>query len=101
MTKFYLEGNFAPVRDEATAYDLPVEGAVPDALSGRYLRNGPNPVTPVDPGLGLRPLDQFGQHRDESLLAGLDPVAPIGFAERDLPQAAVGRRDLTHALDVP
>ncbi len=49
MTKFYLEGNFAPVRDEATAYDLPVEGAVPDALSGRYLRNGPNP-TGGDPG---------------------------------------------------
>jgi len=49
MTKFYLEGNFAPVRDEATAYDLPVEGAIPAALSGRYLRNGPNP-TAGDPG---------------------------------------------------
>ena len=49
MTKFYLEGNFAPVRDEATAYDLPVEGAVPAALEGRYLRNGPNPTGP-DPG---------------------------------------------------
>jgi hypothetical protein len=28
-TKFYLEGNFAPVQDEATAYDLPVQGFVP------------------------------------------------------------------------
>lgn len=49
MTKFYLEGNFAPVRDETTAYDLPVEGAIPAALEGRYLRNGPNPTGP-DPG---------------------------------------------------
>jgi len=49
VTKFYLEGNFAPVRDEVTAYDLPVEGAIPAALSGRYLRNGPNPKT-GDPG---------------------------------------------------
>ena len=33
-TKFYLEGNFAPVRDEVTAHDLPVEGQghVPDAV---------------------------------------------------------------------
>ncbi len=43
MTKFYLDGNFAPVRDEVTALDLPVEGAIPPALNGRYLRNGPNP----------------------------------------------------------
>ena len=49
MTAFYLEGNFAPVRDEATAFDLPVQGAIPTALSGRYLRNGPNP-TAGDPG---------------------------------------------------
>ena len=49
MTKFYLEGNFAPVRDEVTAHDLPVEGAIPPALEGRYLRNGPNPAA-GDPG---------------------------------------------------
>jgi len=49
VSKFYLEGNFAPVRDEMTAFDLPVEGAVPPALEGRYLRNGPNPTT-GDPG---------------------------------------------------
>ena len=41
----YLQGNFAPVADEITATDLPVEGELPIALCGRYLRNGPNPVT--------------------------------------------------------
>src|SRR5438552_1871880 len=45
----YLEGNFAPVTQELTAEDLPVTGAVPEQLTGRYLRNGPNPVEPVDP----------------------------------------------------
>ena len=45
----YLEGNFAPVAVETTAYDLTVEGEIPEELEGRYLRIGPNPVEPVDP----------------------------------------------------
>lgn len=40
---FYLKGNFAPVADEVTAFDLEVEGAIPPQLRGLYLRNGPNP----------------------------------------------------------
>ncbi len=45
----YLSGNYAPVAEEVTALDLPVEGELPVELNGRYLRNGPNPATPVDP----------------------------------------------------
>ena len=48
-TPFYLQGNFAPVSEERTAEGLPVEGALPEALRGRYLRNGPNPRS-GDPG---------------------------------------------------
>jgi carotenoid cleavage oxygenase len=44
----YVSGNFAPVREEIVAYDLPVTGSLPAELSGRYLRNGPNPIGPVD-----------------------------------------------------
>src|SRR3954463_5948197 len=40
----YLEGNFAPVTEGVTVTDLPVTGRIPDALTGRYVRNGPNPV---------------------------------------------------------
>jgi carotenoid cleavage dioxygenase len=40
---FHLRGNFAPVTEEVTAFDLPVEGAIPREIRGRYLRNGPNP----------------------------------------------------------
>lgn len=47
----YLAGNFGPVDTETTAFDLPVTGTLPEALDGRYLRNGPNPVAPVDPRL--------------------------------------------------
>jgi carotenoid cleavage dioxygenase-like enzyme len=36
-------GNYLPVADELTEFDLPVEGAVPPELDGWYLRNGPNP----------------------------------------------------------
>ena len=47
-TNRYLEGNFAPVPYEVTAWDLPVEGTLPPSLDGRYVRNGPNPVA-ADP----------------------------------------------------
>src|ERR1700694_2023477 len=40
---FHLRGNYAPVDRELTALDLTVRGAIPDALDGLYLRNGPNP----------------------------------------------------------
>lgn len=42
----YLIGNFAPVAEETTAFDLPVQGEIPRALRGRLLRIGPNPVAP-------------------------------------------------------
>jgi carotenoid cleavage dioxygenase len=45
----YLEGNFAPVREELTVTDLAVTGRIPEHLDGRYLRNGPNPVAEIDP----------------------------------------------------
>ena len=45
----YLSGNYGPVAEEVTAFDLPVEGELPEELAGRYLRNGPNPIEPVDP----------------------------------------------------
>ncbi|GFG53990.1 9-cis-epoxycarotenoid dioxygenase [Mycolicibacterium agri] len=41
--EFFTRGNYAPVADELTAFDLPVEGAIPPELDGWYLRNGPNP----------------------------------------------------------
>ncbi len=40
---FHLRGNYAPVQQEISAFDLPVEGAIPPELAGLYLRNGPNP----------------------------------------------------------
>ncbi len=42
----YLEGNFGPVPDELTSFDLEVEGELPRELNGRLLRIGPNPVAP-------------------------------------------------------
>jgi len=46
----FLYGSFAPVEEELSAFDLPVTGSVPAGLSGRYLRNGPNPLGLDDPG---------------------------------------------------
>ncbi|MDH4276482.1 MAG: carotenoid oxygenase family protein [Acidimicrobiia bacterium] len=44
----YLAGNYAPVAEEVTAFDLAVVGELPAELNGRYLRNGPNPAGDVD-----------------------------------------------------
>jgi carotenoid cleavage dioxygenase-like enzyme len=41
----FRTGNYAPVHDELTEFDLPVEGRIPAELNGWYLRNGPNPRT--------------------------------------------------------
>ena len=40
---FHLQGNYAPVADELTEYNLPVHGVIPPEIDGWYLRNGPNP----------------------------------------------------------
>ncbi len=42
---FHLRGNYAPVSEEVTAFDLPMQGALPPELCGLYVRNGANPVT--------------------------------------------------------
>ncbi len=46
----YLAGNFAPAEIETTAFDLPVIGRLPQELSGRLLRIGPNPAHNPEPG---------------------------------------------------
>jgi carotenoid cleavage dioxygenase-like enzyme len=43
VVPFFRRGDYAPVADELTAFDLPVEGTIPAQLNGWYLRNGPNP----------------------------------------------------------
>jgi carotenoid cleavage dioxygenase-like enzyme len=48
-TTTFLDGNFAPVEEEVTAFDLPVTGTIPTELEGRLLRIGPNPIIPPDP----------------------------------------------------
>ena len=49
-TPIYLAGHLAPVADEIDAVDLPVDGVLPPELTGRYLRNGPNPLPGEDRG---------------------------------------------------
>ncbi|QFU94691.1 carotenoid oxygenase family protein [Amycolatopsis sp. YIM 10] len=49
MGNRFLDGNFAPVSREHTITELRVTGHIPDHLDGRYLRNGPNPLSEVDP----------------------------------------------------
>lgn len=44
----YNVGCFAPLREEVTARELRVTGKIPAELSGRYVRNGPNAMRPLD-----------------------------------------------------
>lgn len=45
-TNPFLQGNFAPVREEVTADDLTVVGKLPPEMDGMFVRNGPNPQFP-------------------------------------------------------
>jgi carotenoid cleavage dioxygenase-like enzyme len=49
VTTTPFRGGFAPVTEEVTAFDLEVTGRIPAELDGRYLRNGPNPLSLDDP----------------------------------------------------
>ena len=49
MVNKFLEGDYAPVKEEHTVTELEVTGTIPGHLDGRYLRNGPNPLSEVDP----------------------------------------------------
>jgi carotenoid cleavage dioxygenase len=40
----YLQGAYAPVKDEVDLNELKIEGHLPVTLNGIYLRNGPNPL---------------------------------------------------------
>ncbi len=46
----YLEGIHLPLQAETTLTDLVVTGTIPAELDGRYIRIGPNPITPPNPG---------------------------------------------------
>lgn len=43
-TNLFLQGNFAPITVETTAFDLAVRGMIPEEFEGRLLRIGPNPI---------------------------------------------------------
>lgn len=46
----YLQGHFAPLPEERSDFELPVEGRLPAALGGQYVRTGCNPRPDADPG---------------------------------------------------
>lgn len=50
VTSPFLEGNFAPVREEVQAEDLRVIGEIPAGLDGMFVRTGPNPQFDVIKG---------------------------------------------------
>lgn len=45
----FLVANFAPVADENVITDLAVTGTIPEELTGRFLRIGPNPSSMPNP----------------------------------------------------
>ncbi len=48
-TPSHLRGNGRPVTEERTITDLKVKGTIPPELNGRYVRNGPNPLSGTSP----------------------------------------------------
>ncbi|MDF5724738.1 MAG: carotenoid oxygenase family protein [Rhizonema sp. PD37] len=101
-TNLFLAGNFAPIEQETTTFDLPIHGKVPDELEGRFLRIGPNPVKTPDPysyhwfggtgmvhGLRLRGgqaewyRSRYVVDSHEAKALGRDPIPGPGAGDRD------------------
>ena len=112
-TNPYLNGNLAPVTVETTAFDLEIIGTIPTELDGRYLRNGPNPIS-ADPdnyhwftgegmvhgirlsgGQALWYRNRYVRTPDVSAALG-EPVTPHGFAA-DRPIFAANTNVIGHA----
>ena len=45
---YYLQGNYAPVKNIISETGLKVTGQIPKDLSGLFVRNGPNPMSSVN-----------------------------------------------------
>ena len=76
----YLVGNYAPVTEEVTAFDLPVTGHDPAELDGRYLRNGPNPISADPAALPLVHGRRHGARHRACGTAGPSRTATAGCA---------------------
>ena len=98
----YLTGNFAPVEVETTAFDLEVIGRIPEELTGRLLRIGPNPVGVLDPvhyhwfvgtGMahGLRLRDGKAEWYRSRFTR--DTAAAIALGSKLIPGPGLDRRD--------
>ncbi len=94
---FHLRGNYAPVLTEVTALDLPIEGAVPPELRGRYMRNGPNPRTGQSPHwfVGDGMLHGVELHDGTAVWYRNRWVRTRAFLEDTLTARPDGERDLT------
>ena len=69
-------GALAPVEAELTLADLVIEGAIPEGLCGRLLRNGPNPFSGSHSGT-----DMLDWWVEAAMLHAVDLDGATGTAE--------------------
>jgi carotenoid cleavage dioxygenase-like enzyme len=85
---YYLQGNYAPVKEIITEDNLEVIGSIPKELSGLYLRNGPNPI-------GSPNVKKYHWFTGEGMLHGvrIDEGKAIWYRNN-----LVGRGNNTHVI---
>lgn len=108
----YLTGNYAPVSEEVTAYDLPVDGRIPAELSGRLIRVGPNPIAPVEDPVnhhwltgtgmlhGLRLREGKAEWYRNRFVRGTEVLAALGEPALPGPTRGFDGANNTHVLKI-
>ena len=84
----FLTGVHAPMAEELTLHDLPVEGVLPPELDGRYVRIGPNAAAPDPAHLPLLRRRRHVARRAHSATGGRSGTGTAGFAPTRSPRRA-------------
>ena len=89
----FLTGIHKPMEEEVTLENLRIDGEIPTSLTGRYLRNGPNPAAEPDPASyhwfsgagmvhGIRIADGKADWYRNRWVRGTEACAVLGERER-------------------
>ena len=89
-TPTQFRGNLTAVAEELTLTDREVIGEIPAELDGRYVRNGPNPITAEDDRYLMTYVFDAESHTSECAIFDASTMSSDPVAAVKLPRVPLG-----------